>query len=178
MTITDGELLIASSDMDKWFKVSDESSKLALNALGLQSGSTAVSDTAGARRTIAGKVNPTPSFSFFITLDDSLKKEMEIDLRSIVSDLDPAKVDTSKLQQALQKEMDRKLGSGAVDVQLTDDRLEFKARTTGRKVMVGGTDEVLNALGMKNGQSNRIGLGGALQELFFRLSTAGRSVPF
>ena len=88
-------------------------------------------------------------------------------------------VDLGRFQTSLQKGLDRAHGSGQIQVITSGDGFELQV-SAGRKVMVsssGGT-EVLDALGFKNGQSNRIGMGGSLKDLFFANELQGSTFKF
>ena len=178
VAITDGRLSIVSTDMGRWFSVAETSSELALNALGLKSGAEARANTAGSQRSLTGVTNLEPAVSFSMTLDDSLQKAIRLDVRELVDA--NGTVDIDKLQAALTASINRQFGAGTITVERTGDTLEIAPSIGGRKVTVesGGDPAVLEALGLKSGQGNRIGVNGRLQDLMFSSPLQGDRFRF
>ena len=90
-------------------------------------------------------------------------------------------LDTTKFQTALQAAVDNAHGAGQVTVQAVGGDLSkgFELQVaTGRKVMVGGSVEAVEAFGWLNGQSNRIGMGGKLSQLYFGEKLQGSEFRF
>lgn len=174
-TVTDGQVKITGTgDPPKTIIVTSDSGELGLQRLGLKAGSHSVNDRGQESTTLSGKVNETPALTFSVTLDD-LKKDVKIDLRKVTG-ADGA-VDLEKFKDTLQDALNSAHGSGQIKVLSSGDQLELSV-SDGRKVMIGGDKELLGALGMKNGQSNRIGLGDTLKELYFAQGLQGSRFRF
>ena len=173
-TVKDGVMTLTdASGSEKTIVVSADSGEQGLQRLGLTAGSRSSQNT---NNSLTGKINETPTLSFSVTLDD-LKKDVQIDLREVMNA--DGTVDLGRFQTSLQKGLDRAHGSGQIQVITSGDGFELQV-SAGRKVMVsssGGT-EVLDALGFKNGQSNRIGMGGSLKDLFFANELQGSTFKF
>lgn len=170
VTISGGQLSIVSKDGDRSLSVSSESSDMALSALGLTTSSAAKPNLGKTQRTLTSAVNLTPALRFQMTLDDSMQKEIALDVRAL-ADAD-GRLTPQSVSKALQNEIDKKFGKGIVTVASSGNGLEFSTAIAGRKLVVNnaGSDRaVLGALGLKNGQSNRIAAYNTLKEM--QLST-------
>ena len=86
-------------------------------------------------------------------------------------------MDEEAFRSALQEALDKAHGKGQITVGGTGGSFELSV-SAGRKVEVGGTSESLTAMGLKAGQSNRIGLGMKLGELSLKESLQGGSFRF
>lgn len=165
VTISGGQLSIVSRDGDRSLSVSGESSALALSALGLTASSTANLNPGKTQRTLTSAVSLTPSLRFNMTLDDSMQKEIALDVRDLVDG--EGRLTTQSVSKALRNEFNKKFGSGVVTVTNNGNGIEFSTAVGGRKLVVNsGTDKnVLSALSFKNGQSNRIAAYNTLSEM-------------
>lgn len=176
VTVRDGSLsLVTEGDGRANVSVASGSGSLALQRLGLTAGSTAVSRASAKTSTLSGKVDDTPTMSFTVTLD-GLRKTVKLDLRDIMND--DGSVDTGKVQDALQAGLDKVHGSGQIRVSQDDDGSFSMVVGAGRQVTVGGTADTLEALGLKNGQSNRLSTATQLKDLSLRTPLQGGSYRF
>lgn len=167
VSMVGGQLSIESSDGDRSLSVDSSSSEQALSAFGLTTSSEAKPNRTGSKRTLTSKLNLTPSLRFSMTLDDGLQKDIALDVRKLVG-ADGKTVDNAKVRDTLAQTFDEQFGKDVVRVSLTNGtQLEFSATIAGRKLTVNknGSSEVLTALGMKNGQSNRIAAYNTLKEM-------------
>lgn len=160
------------TDGKKTISVVKGSGEMGLQRLGLTSGMQ--STTKNGEATLSGKIDDKPSISFSVTLDD-LQKEVKIDLRNIMDG--NGNVDVSKFATELQNGLDKAHGKGQIKAEFNGNNFELKV-SNGRKVMLGGSKEVLDTMGVKNGQSNRIGMGGSLKDLYFANKLQGSSFKF
>lgn len=170
--------LVSEGDNRQTITVSGDSGKLGLQKLGLTANATSVNKTANKTSTLTGKVDGTPKMEFTVTLDD-LKKTVSIDLRDLMDD-NGALLDSDKIEDALQKGLDMAHGEGQVNIKGFDAATgSFTLEAgPGRKVDIGGGDAAMAALGMKNGQSNRITLGSKLGDLNLGTKLQGGSFRF
>jgi len=150
------------------------SGSLGLAKLGLTATSRAVSKASAETTTLSGKVDDTPKLEFTVTLDD-LKKTVSLDLRDLMNG---GAVDETKLQGALQKALNKAHGAGQITVNPAEGGGFTLDVSTGRSFTISGTTEALATLGMKNGASNRIGLGSKLGDLSLKTSLQGGSFRF
>ncbi len=166
VSMTGGQLSIVSEDAERTLRVSSDSSPQALTALGLTVNSEAKENRTGTKRTLISTLNLEPSLSFRMTLDDGLQKDIALDVRNLVGA--DGKVDLNLVRDELATKLDQQFGSGVVKVTAdADGTLEFAATIAGRKLTINknGSSDVLTALGLKNGQSNRISPYNTLKEL-------------
>ena len=164
---------VALSNTGDSIVVSGGSGEIGLQRLGLTAGSRSQAAKEGEPSTLTSKVDDGPKFSFSVTLDD-LKKDINIDLRNVLKD---GKVDTQAMMDELQKQLNAAHGTNQIQVVRDGNNFELKV-SAGRKVMIGGNKDVLDAMGVKNGQSNRIGMGGALKDLYFANGLQGSTFKF
>lgn len=179
VTISGGQLSIVSKDADRSLSVSNESSALALSSLGLTASSTAKLNLGKTQRTLTSTVNLTPSLRFSMTLDDSMQKEISLDVRDLMGA--NGKVTADNLMSALKDEFRKKFGDGVVTVTNSGNALEYSTAIAGRKLVVNNssTDKAtLSALGFKNGQSNRIAAYNTLKEMQVSTPLQGNRFQF
>lgn len=179
VTISGGQLSIVSKDGERSLGVSNESSALALSALGLTTSSTAKLNLGKTQRTLTSAVNLTPALRFNMTLDDSLQKEITLDVRALTDD--DGNLTTKSVTDALQDEINKKFGSGVVTVTNSGNGIEFSTAVAGRKLLVNYSSSdraTLSALGLKNGQSNRIAAYNTLGELQTTTPLQGKRFEF
>ena len=153
--------------------VDTASGSLGLKKLGLTANSRPVSKASDQTTTLSGKVDEAPKLEFTVGLDD-LNKTVSLDLRDL---MDGGKVDESKLQDALQTALNKAHGYGQITVAKDGDGFSLEV-STGRKVSVGGSAAALGVMGLKNGQSNRVGLGTKLGDLSLKTDLQGGSFRF
>ena len=174
VTVKDGNMaLTTEGEKRESVTVDTSSGSLGLKKLGLTTTSRPVSKPSAETTTLSGKVDDTPKLEFTVSLDD-LKKTISLDLRDLMKD---GQVDESKLQDALQTALNKAHGYGQIDVVKSGDGFALEV-SDGRKVSVGGSAGALDVLGMKNGQSNRVGLGTRLGDLSLKTSLQGGSFRF
>jgi len=171
VSVKDGAVTLSSAGDS--IVVSGDSGEIGLQRLGLTAGSRSKSEKKDEPSTLTSKVDDVPKFSFSVTLDD-LKKDITIDLRNVLTD---GKIDTGKLIGEFQTQLNKAHGTNQVQVVQDGNNFELKV-SAGRKVMIGGDKDVLDAMGVKNGQSNRIGMGGALKDLYFANGLQGSTFRF
>ena len=167
VSISGGQLSIVSKDADRSLNVSNESSALALSALGLTTSSAAKLNLGKTQRTLTSTVKLAPALSFNMTLDDGMQKEISLDARALTQD-SGGKVTAESLMKTLSAELDQKFGKGVVTVTGSGNGLEFSTAVAGRKLVVnnsGSDKSLLGAMGFKNGQSNRIAAYNTLKEM-------------
>lgn len=178
-TVTGGTVkLVTEGDGRQTITVSGDSGKLGLQRLGLTANATSVNKTSDKTSTLTGKVDGTPKMEFTVTLDD-LKKTVSIDLRDLM-DKNGALLGSDKIKDVLQKGLDMAHGEGQVNIKGFDvatGTFDLEAGP-GRKVDIGGSDAAMAALGMKNGQSNRITLGSKLGDLNLGTKLQGGTFRF
>lgn len=178
-TVSGGTVkLVTEGDGRQTITVSGDSGKLGLQRLGLTANATSVNKTANKTSTLTGKVDGTPKMEFTVTLDD-LKKTVSIDLRDLM-DKKGALLGSDKIKDVLQKGLDMAHGEGQVNIKGFDvatGTFDLEAGP-GRKVDIGGGDAAMAALGMKNGQSNRITLGSKLGDLNLGTKLQGGTFRF
>lgn len=173
--VKDGAVsLVNSDDPPKTISVSADSGAIGLKRLGLTAGTHSSLSSSKKSSGLSGKVNEAPEMSFSVTLDD-LKKDVKIDLRDVLSD--DGSVDLEKFKTSLQKGLDNAHGKNQVRVVSSGSGFELSV-SDGRKVMVDGNSVLLGAMGMKNGQSNRIEMGSTLKDLHFAGGLQGSRFQF
>ena len=172
--VQDGALTLTTDSASTSIKVAEGSGKLGLARLGLTSASSSVLDTKNDNATLKGKITDIGGLEFTVTLDD-ISKTITLDWRDVMTS---SAVDAAKLKDSLQSALDTAHGAGqiTVDGDLTTG-FELKV-SAGRKVMVGGSTEVMESLNWLNGQSNRIGMGGKLSQLYFTEDLQGSEFRF
>ena len=172
--VQDGALTLTTDSASTSIKVAEGSGKLGLARLGLTSASSSVLDTKNDNATLKGKITDIGGLEFTVTLDD-ISKTITLDWRDVMTS---SAVDAAKLKDSLQNALDTAHGAGqiTVDGDLTTG-FELKV-SAGRKVMVGGSTEVMESLNWLNGQSNRIGMGGKLSQLYFTEDLQGSEFRF
>lgn len=174
VSVKDGAMsLVTEGDKRENILLDPTSGKLGLSRLGLTATSKAVSKASDKTTTFSGVVDDTPKMEFTVTLDD-MRKTIALDLRDVMKD---GQVDEEAFRSALQEALDKAHGKGQITVGGTGGSFELSV-SAGRKVEVGGTSESLTAMGLKAGQSNRIGLGMKLGELSLKESLQGGSFRF
>ncbi|MBD5101346.1 MAG: flagellar filament capping protein FliD [Subdoligranulum sp.] len=179
VTISGGQLSIVSKDGDRSLNVSSESSDMALSALGLTTSSSAKLNLGKTQRTLTSAVNLTPSLRFNMTLDDSLQKEITLDVRALMDGT--GRLTAQSVTDALQNELNKKFGSGVVTVTNSGNGIELSTAVAGRKLVVNTNSSdraTLGALGLKNGQSNRIAAYNTLGELQSSTPLQGKRFEF
>lgn len=166
VSISSGQLSIVSKDGERSLRVSSSSSQAALDALGLTTSSEARANVAKTERTLSSKVSLSPSLSFAVSLDDGLQKTISLDATAM-TDANGSLV-SSKVRDALADALDKQFGKGALKVtQEGSSGLSITTPVAGRKLVVyaGQNKGVLAALGLRNGQSNRISLYDTLEQM-------------
>lgn len=178
VSMAGGQLSIVSKDGERSLGVSDSSSALALSSLGLTTASEAKPNRSGTQRTLTGKTSLTPALHFNTTLDDSLQKDIALDVRDLVGA--DGKVSMDNVRAAMQSAFNKQFGSGVVNVKGDGDGIELATAISGRKITVnsGADKTVLAALGLKNGQSNRIAAYNTLKEMQVSTPLQGRRFRF
>ncbi len=172
--VQDGALTLTTDSASTSIKVAEGSGELGLARLGLTSASSSTADTSAGKSTLKGKVTDIGGLEFTVTLDD-IAKTISLDWRDVMTG---GTVDAAKLKDSLQSALDTAHGAGQITVEgaLTTG-FELKV-SAGRKVMVGGSTEVMESLNWLNGQSNRIGMGGTLSQLYFAEDLQGSEFRF
>lgn len=173
-TVENGSLSLRGTDKTGLVTVSSTSGALGLKRLGLTAGARSQVSADGKTTSLSGKINEKPELTFSVTLDD-LKKDISIDLRDVMDA--GGSVDASLFEAALSAQLDKAHGIGQVKAVFNGNDFELVV-SQGRKVVIGGTEDVMAALGVKNGQSNRIGMGGSLKDLFFSTPLQGSVFKF
>lgn len=166
VSISSGQLSIVSKDGGRSLRVSDSSSQAALDALGLAAGNEARANVAKTQRTLTSKVSLVPALSFAVSLDDGLQKTVSLDVTAMTDDY--GQLISSKVRDTLADALDKQFGKGAINVtQEGSSGLSISTPVAGRKLVVyaGKNTEVLAALGLRNGQSNRISLYDTLDQM-------------
>lgn len=175
VTVKDGAVnLVNSDDPPKTISVSTDSGAIGLKRLGLAAGAHSSLSSSKKSSGLSGKVNEVPEFSFSVTLDD-LKKDVKMDLRDVLNA--DGSVDLEKFKTSLQKGLDNAHGKNQVRVISSGNGFELSV-SDGRKVMVDGNSPLLGAMGMENGQSNRIEMGSKLKDLHFAGGLQGSRFQF
>lgn len=166
VTISSGQFSIVSKDGERSLSVSSSSTKEALSALGLTAGTEARANVGKTQRTLSGKVSLSPGLNFAVSLDDGLQKTVSLDVTSMIDE--NGKLVTSKVRDTLADALDQQFGKGAIQVtQEAGNSLSISTPVAGRKLVVyaGKDKETLAALGLRNGQSNRISLYDTLEQM-------------
>ncbi len=174
-----GQLSIVSKDGERSLSVSGSSTKEALSALGLSAGAEARTNVAKTERTLSGKVSLSPSLSFAVSLDDGLQKTVSLDVAGMTGP--DGKLISSKVRDTLAAALDQQFGKGAIKVtQDGANGLSISTPVAGRKLVVyaGQDKEVLAALGLRNGQSNRISLYDTLEQMPTSTALQGSDFEF
>lgn len=157
-------------------RVSSQSSALGMQMLGLAENTASTKDAKG-NLTLSGQLDLEPEININVTLDGN-KKKIALSTKDGKLDLD-----------AFQKELDKAFGQGQVKVQQDGGKISLKTTDAGRRVSVtdGDNGVGLKALGMLNGQSDKltgniplkdIGFGVALQGDHFSFSINGAEFSF
>lgn len=172
--VQDGALTLTTDSASTSIKVAEGSGELGLARLGLTSASSSTADTSAGKSTLKGKVTDIGGLEFTVTLDD-IAKTISLDWRDVMTG---GTVDAAKLKDSLQSALDTVHGAGQITVE-GDLTTGFELKVSaGRKVMVGGSTEVMESLNWLNGQSNRIGMGGTLSQLYFAEDLQGSEFRF
>lgn len=172
--VQDGALTLTTDSASTSIKVAEGSGELGLARLGLTSASSSTADTSAGKSTLKGKVTDIGGLEFTVTLDD-IAKTISLDWRNVMTG---GTVDAAKLKDSLQSALDTAHGAGQITVE-GDLTTGFELKVSaGRKVMVGGSTEVMESLNWLNGQSNRIGMGGTLSQLYFAEDLQGSEFRF
>lgn len=172
--VQDGALTLTTDSASTSIKVAEGSGELGLARLGLTSASSSTADTSAGKSTLKGKVTDIGGLEFTVTLDD-IAKTVSLDWRDVMTG---GTVDAAKLKDSLQSALDTAHGAGQITVE-GDLTTGFELKVSaGRKVMVGGSTEVMESLNWLNGQSNRIGMGGTLSQLYFAEDLQGSEFRF
>ena len=172
--VQDGALTLTTDSASTSIKVAEGSGELGLARLGLTSVSSSTADTSAGKSTLKGKVTDIGGLEFTVTLDD-IAKTISLDWRDVMTS---GTVDAAKLKDSLQSALDTAHGAGQITVE-GDLTTGFELKVSaGRKVMVGGSTEVMESLNWLNGQSNRIGMGGTLSQLYFAEDLQGSEFRF
>ena len=175
VSVKDGAMsLTTEGEKRETVTIDVSSGSLGLKKLGLTTSTRPVSKPSAQTTTLSGKVDDVPKLEFTVALDD-LKKTVTLDLRDLMNG---GQVDETKLQDALQTALDKAHGKGQILVK-SDANGGFALEVSaGRKVSVSGASDALAVVGMKNGQSNRVGLGTKLGELSLKTQLQGGSFRF
>lgn len=172
--VQDGALTLTTDSASTSIKVAEGSGELGLARLGLTTASSSTADTSAGKSTLKGKVTDIGGLEFTVTLDD-IAKTISLDWRDVMTG---GTVDAAKLKDSLQSALDTAHGAGQITVE-GDLTTGFELKVSaGRKVMVGGSTEVMESLNWLNGQSNRIGMGGTLSQLYFAEDLQGSEFRF
>lgn len=173
--ITNGSLTVTADDGKQGISISGKSSELGLKALGLKSGAAGAAD--GDKAVLSGNINTKNEFSLDISLDDN-KKTINLDLESMVDA--NGKIDLSKVNAELTNKINKAHGVGQItaNIDTNTGKIVIDAVGDGRKVLVGGSATALEAFGYKNGQSNRIGMGGSIFQQAFNTELQGSNFKF
>lgn len=174
VAVKDGALTLNSDSAGKSIVVAAGSGELGLQRLGLAAGAQSVQDKDGKFTSLSGKIDEKPTITFSVTLDD-LKKDIKIDLRDVMDST--GQINTADFSAQLQKGLDKAHGKDQVKADFTGDSFELKV-SAGRKVEISGEENVLAAMGVKNGQSNRINMGSSLKDLYWGNQLNGDSFKF
>lgn len=175
-SVTGGTVkLVTEGDGRQTITVSADSGSLALQRLGLSANANSVNKASDKTSTLTGKVDGTPKMEFTVTLDD-LKKTVTVDLRDLMNGNSLKSND--KIKDALQNALDMAHGKGQVKIDGDITKGFDLTVSKGRKVDVGGSDAAMAALGLKNGQSNRITLSTKLGELNLTNKLQGSAFRF
>ena len=175
VTVKDGNMaLTTEGEKRETVTIDTSSGSLGLKKLGLTTSTRPVSKPSAQTTTLSGKVDDVPKLEFTVALDD-LKKTVTLDLRDLMNG---GQVDETKLQDALQTALDKAHGKGQILVKGDANGGFALEVSAGRKVSVSGASDALAVVGMKNGQSNRVGLGTKLGELSLKTQLQGGSFRF
>lgn len=132
-----------------------------LDMLGLTAGATTIPDSTDSKYKLTSKVDPDVKHSLSISLDGD-KKTIEI-----------AKGET---YDSFSQKIKNAFGDSVSVVADPSDASSFTLKTTaGRKIVVSGTGSALEALNLKNGQSNLVGYGDTIEgALGFTFDSTGK----
>lgn len=168
VTVTDGKVSITGTGISKNISVTSASGAMGLQRLGLSVGDSGKLNSEKTSGTLTSTVDGVPTMDFTITLDD-VPKTVRLDMRKVIT---KGSIDVEALKNELQKGIEKVHGSGQIKVEFgADNSFSLKVYSSsgrediGRKVDIGGTEDVMAVLGMKNGQSNRVTLGSTLGQL-------------
>lgn len=176
VSVENGALSLTSTDTANPVIVSSTSGTLALARLGLTANSRSQTNTAKTETVLKSTLDPMSAIEFQVSLD-GISKDISLSLQDITDAY--GGVDLSKLGSTLQSQLDTAHGSGQINLVLDESTGAFELKVSaGRKVMVGGVQTTLSAFDVQNGQSNRIGMGGALKDLYFSNALQGSQFKF
>lgn len=173
--VRNGAVSLTSKD-GKAIKVSEGSGKLGLDRLGLVAGTSSKAGKDGKTQSLDGKISNVPDVTFSVGLDN-MNKDIKFGAHEILEMQNSGGDFTTKFKDALQQKLDAAHGKGQITVAVNGDKIELQV-SAGRKVRIGGDKETLDAIGFKNGQSNRIGMNGSLKDLYFSNGLQGSSFKF
>ena len=173
-SVSGNSLSITNTDAGNSVSVDTEnSSESGLKALGLTGGKGF--STQGSDQKLTSTMSLNSTFSIDITLDD-IKKTVNVNLKDIVDGSN--NVVAGDFKAALGTAIGKAHGAGQIEL-IDTGANSFELQVgAGRKVMVGGSEDSLTALGVKNGQSNKIGMGAALKDLYFTEALQGSQFSF
>lgn len=175
--VNNGKLTLTTADDKTTIRVEAASDQKALEALGLTPGRSGT--LIGGKNQLTSAMSLRSEFSLDVSLDDT-QKTLKVNLKDVISyqGNGTAAIDLGKFETQLQQGLDRIHGTNQVKV-VTRGNGSFELEVgSGRKIMVGGSANALGAMGMKNGQSNKIGMGGDLKDLYFGTALQGSRYRF
>lgn len=181
----DNEIEITTESDDVSITVGANSSTAGLQILGLTSGSSsstytitpAQGDTPakrGSKLTGGAAVDTGSYYTVEVTLNKSTQKSIQVDMNQILKDDGSGEIDPTKFGEAFNKSLKSAFGDA---VQMTNIQanpsatgkftFELQGKSDSTLVMITGNNEALQKeLGVVNGQSNRVELGGSLDMYF------------
>ncbi len=168
---TDGKVVITSTNTDDKGKYTDEikvltsSSSEGLAMTGLVAGAYLGKDGTMTAAN-APKTEGDVTFNVDITYDGA-KTTVKIDMEKVMEQADEA-AQRREIQRQFQEQVDFAFGEGKVQMSMDDTTGGFKLSTQYKTstVMISGDNANQTTLGVLNGESNRIGIGGDLGMYF------------
>ena len=168
---TDGKVVITSTNTDDKGKYTDEikvltsSSSEGLAMTGLTAGASLGKDGTMTAAN-APKTEGDVTFNVDITYDGA-KTTVKIDMEKVMEQADEA-AQRREIQRQFQEQVDFAFGEGKVQMTMDDTTGGFKLSTQYKTstVMISGDNANQTTLGVLNGESNRIGIGGDLGMYF------------
>lgn len=168
---TDGKVVITSTNTDDKGKYTDEikvltsSSSEGLAMTGLTAGASLGKDGTMTAAN-APKTEGDVTFNVDITYDGA-KTTVKIDMEKVMEQADEA-AQRREIQRQFQEQVDFAFGEGKVQMSMDDTTGGFKLSTQYKTstVMISGDNANQTTLGVLNGESNRIGIGGDLGMYF------------
>lgn len=168
---TDGKVVITSTNTDDKGKYTDEikvltsSSSEGLAMTGLVAGASLGKDGTMTAAN-APKTEGDVTFNVDITYDGA-KTTVKIDMEKVMEQADEA-AQRREIQRQFQEQVDFAFGEGKVQMSMDDTTGGFKLSTQYKTstVMISGDNANQTTLGVLNGESNRIGIGGDLGMYF------------